>query len=75
MKCECGREITKIQDKENEEIAQESKTKKLNMCCYCWIHYCHHATTGDKRRKRHKRKCYFKGGCNMGECKRCLNWR
>ena len=45
--CECDREITKVQDKENEKIAQESKTKKLDMCGYCWISYCHHAFTGE----------------------------
>ena len=47
MKCECGKEITEIQDMENEKIAQKSKTKKLDMCIYCWISYCNHATTGE----------------------------
>ena len=46
-KCECGREITDEQDKKNREIAQETKSPKLNMCDNCWWDYCEHAITGN----------------------------
>jgi len=47
MKCECGQEITKKQDLENEQVAKETKSKKLNMCDKCWTTYANHAITGD----------------------------
>jgi len=48
MKCtDCGKELSKEQEKRNEEISQKSKTKKLNMCANCWSDFCHHAETGD----------------------------
>lgn len=46
-KCECGIEITKEQDKENERIAKESRTKKVNMCADCWNDYTDHVLTGN----------------------------
>lgn len=46
MKCKCGNEITIEQDKENQEIADMSKTEKLNMCKKCWTDYCDHAVDG-----------------------------
>jgi len=47
IKCECGKEITKEQDLENDKIARDSKTKKVDMCDDCWASYCDHAITGD----------------------------
>lgn len=47
IKCDCGQEITAEQDKLNAEIAEETKTPKLDMCDRCWLDYCHHAVTGD----------------------------
>lgn len=47
MKCKCGVVITEEQDKENERIAEESKTPKLDMCIVCWLEYAEHATTGN----------------------------
>lgn len=46
-RCYCGAEITKEQDSENSRVAQETKTKKLDMCDECWGNYCYHAITGD----------------------------
>jgi len=48
MKCtDCGKELSKEQEKNNEEIAVKSGTKRLDMCGNCWAEYCHHAETGD----------------------------
>lgn len=47
MKCECGKEITEIQNSINEDCAQRTKTEKLNLCESCWISYCDHAITGE----------------------------
>ena len=47
MQCQCGNTITERQDKQNDEIAKDSNTKKVNMCDSCWEDYCHHALTGD----------------------------
>ena len=46
-KCECGKEITKQRDKQNDDIAEKTKTTKLDMCDECWDSYCEHATTGN----------------------------
>ena len=47
MKCEdCGKEISKEQDKENSRIAEKTQTKKLNMCSNCWTDFCYHVETG-----------------------------
>jgi len=36
MKCKCGKEITKEEDKLNIKIAKESNTLKVNMCESCF---------------------------------------
>ena len=47
MKCECGKTITKKRDLENNKIAKETKTPKLDMCAECWVAYCEHALMGE----------------------------
>jgi len=47
MRCECGKEISEERDRDNEKIAQESKTPKLHMCDDCWWRFCEHAITGN----------------------------
>ncbi len=48
MKCtDCGKELSKEQEKRNEEIAAKSGTKRLDICGNCWAEYCWHAETGE----------------------------
>lgn len=47
VKCECGRILTEEENQINNEIANDTGTKKLNLCERCWISFCHHAMTGD----------------------------